>query len=718
MKPYAILIFLLSGTLCSFSQLRIRIQVQDAVSRAALPKATVTLNKISFVTDTSGALVQLVNGSTVNLRVSYTGYTSFSLSFPARDTSIVVALIAKEQEGEEVIVVASSRTNSRIEDLPTKVEVLGAEEVNEENQIKPGNIASLLGDIAGVQIQQTNAATGNADMRIQGLPGKYTQILRDGMPLFGGYSGSFGILQVPPLDLQQIELVKGAASTLYGGGAIAGMVNLVSKKPRQGHPARSITINRSTLKENNLNMFFSGKDKKAGYTFFAGGTLQDAVDVNSDGFSDVPSVRSIFIHPRLFVYGKQKSSLALGYTLNYEDREGGDMMVVDGKADAQHRFFIRNKTLRNTGDVTWEYHLKNDALLTTKGSVSFSNRDITTNVFGMKASQLLWYSEVAYVQKTTSHNYVIGVNFNGDDFTKHLADSSFIPNESSVTNGVFLQDDWMLSQQFTLQGGLRIDHNSKWGNYILPRLSLLYRPSAKVTMRLGGGLGYKTPELFSSETDERAYKYFRSYRSDIRSEKSAGANFDVNYKTHTGDWALTINQTFYITSIRHPFDNEYNLVSNAYRYFNQTKPLQTVGAESYVQAIKDELELYFGYVYTDSRRKYDATHPVFPLVARHKLASIIAYEFSDHFRAGIESAFNGRQYLDNGNETPSYLFLAAMVRYNIGKVSLVLNGENLLDYRQSKKEATVFPPYTNPVFPEIWAPLDGRVINLSLQVKW
>jgi len=128
-----------------------------------------------------------------------------------------------------VVVVSTTRSNDRIENATTKVEVLGLEEMNEESTIKPGNIASILGDVSGVQIQQSSATSGNANVRIQGLDGRYTQIIRDGMPLYGGYSGGFGILSIPPLDLRQIELIKGSSSTLYGGGAIGGLINLVSK---------------------------------------------------------------------------------------------------------------------------------------------------------------------------------------------------------------------------------------------------------------------------------------------------------------------------------------------------------------------------------------------------------------------------------------------------------------------------------------------------------
>lgn len=677
--------------------------------------------KKGTVTDSLGTFSLPAGIGNVKLHISYTGYAAIDtvLAVAGNIFTLNLSLEEAKENLDEVVIVSSSRTNSRIEDLPTKVEVLGMEEVHEENGIKPGNIASLLGDIAGIQIQQTNAATGNADMRIQGLQGKYTQILRDGMPLFGGYSGSFSILQIPPLDLQQIELVKGASSTLYGGGAIAGMVNLVSKKPKMGKPEKSFTINRSTLKENNANLFFSGRNEKAGYTFFAGGTLQDPVDVNKDGFSDVPSVKSIFIHPRVFLYGGPTSTVIMGYTVNYEDRNGGDMQVLHNKTTAQNQFFIRNKSLRNTADITWEKKTSSNGQFTAKASTSFFNRDISTNVFGMKADQLTWYTELAYSQHSDHHNWVAGINFNGDDFKKQQPDSSLIPDERNSTVGFFVQDDWKLNDHFTLQNGLRADAHNRYGTFILPRVSLMYKLNAAITMRVGGGMGYKTPTLFNSEVDERDYHYLMGYATGVQAERSVGANYDINYKKKLGQWNLTVNQTFFYNQIRHPLTlRTSGVITPVFYYNNEQQPLRSAGMETYVQAIHDELELYLGYVYTNAKREYDGLNPNLPLIARHKFASVIAYEFNNHFRAGVEAAYTGKQYLDNGTTTQPYLFSAVMIRYNIGKAAFVLNCENLFDYRQNKNNTVVFPPYTNPRFPEIWAPLDGRVINLSMYVKF
>ena len=114
------------------------------------------------------------------------------------------------------VVITSTRSSRTIEDIPTRVEFIAGEELSEKGNMKPGDIRMLLNESTGIRTQQTSATSYNSSIRIQGLDGKYTQLLRDGLPLYGGYSGSLSLMQIAPLDLKQVEVIKGATSTLYG----------------------------------------------------------------------------------------------------------------------------------------------------------------------------------------------------------------------------------------------------------------------------------------------------------------------------------------------------------------------------------------------------------------------------------------------------------------------------------------------------------------------
>jgi len=714
----------IAGMLCSillYSQNVLHAIIRDSSNQQILTGVSCSLKgqKAAAVSDRNGLLI-LKNIPDGSQTISFSNVSfkpvELILSFPlSSDSPIVVLMVPEQKELEQVTIVASSRTNSRLENLPTRVEVIGEEEMIEENGIKPGNIASILGDIAGIQFQQTSATTGNADMRIQGLQGKYTQILRDGLPLFGGYSGSFGILQIPPLDLRQVEIIKGASSTLFGGGAIAGMINLISKRPVAGQRERSITLNQSTLLESNFNLYLADRKNKTGYTFFTGVNYQRAVDVNNDGFSDVPDLKSFFIHPRLFFYPNSANTIILGYTTNYEDRNGGDMQVLHQAKDSQHEFYIQNKTFRNTIDVDWQRRFGENDFLTTKATVSLFNRNISTPHFGMKAQQVSYYTEFAYTHRSKNNDLVIGLNFTGEDFHKKLPDSTLIENYSYITSGVFIQDTWKPFDKLTIQPGLRYDYHNVYGSFVLPSLSFLYKISKTLTSRLGGGAGYKTPTTFSSEIDERDYPILQPL-GNVKSEQSWGASWDINFRKSFGDWELTLNQSFFITTISDPIITSTS--PTEIRFSNASDALRTQGFDTYIQASHNKLELYFGYVHTEAKKLYDPQFPNLSLSARDKFATVIAYEFSDHWRAGIEAAYTGMQYLDDGTTTPSYLFAAGMIRYTRGIFTVVLNGENLLDYRQTKQEDIVIPPQTDPRFKQLWAPIDGRVINLSLLIRW
>ena len=702
-----------------FAQNNFSCFVKDAATKAVLQSVSAKIESSTQATasDNNGrvAFNNLAAGE-IKITFSFVGYENATVRFkiPQGDT-VQIIYLQKDEKTEEEVIITSSRTNSRIEDLPTKVEVLGSEEVDEEAGTIPGNIASLLGDIAGIQNQRTSGTTGSIDLRVQGLPGKYTQILRDGLPLFGGYSGSFSVLQIPPLDLKQVEIIKGASSTLYGGGAIAGMINLISKTPKLNQPQHSFLINRSTLNETNINTFHSYRKNKIGYTFFAGTTLQKAVDVNKDGFSDVPDLKSFFFHPKIFLYPNEKNIVTLEYDGTYEDRNGGDMQVLHQTKDNTRQFFIQNKSLRNSIAGTWQNKLNKTDELNFKGLLSFFNRDIISNVFGMKAYQQSFFTELSYLKKWHKHTLVSGLNISGESFDKKLPDTSGINSYSNIILGAFMQDDWKLTPKLTAQTGVRFDYNNGYDPVVLPRLSLLYKFNNRFTSRLGGGMGYKVPSVFTNDVDERALRN-HNLSAGILTEKSYGANWDINYKQKIDEWHVTVNQMFYVTQINRPVIEDVNGGIN-FNYVNAAKPLNTKGFETYVAVTRQGLEMYLGYTYTIAKQLYNPLQPFVPLSAKSKFAAVISNEFSEKFRACIEASYTGRQYLDDGTKTPGYLIAAGMIRYDIKNISLVLNCENIFDYRQTRKESIVFGSITNPSFKQIWAPVDGRVVNLSARIN-
>jgi outer membrane receptor for ferrienterochelin and colicin len=458
----------------------------------------------------------------------------------------------------------------------------------------------------------------------------------------------------------------------------------------------------------------SHRKNKTGFTFFSGYTRQKPKDVNKDGFSDLPDTKSFFFHPTLFIYPDKKNLIYIGYNGVFEKRKGGDMQVIKDKSDISHQYFVSNNSNRHTADVYWENKINAKDRFNVKGTASWFNRDIETNVFGMKAAQLSYFTEATYLKRWDKNDLVIGMNVTGENFRKKLPDSTQIEDYQYSTLGLFVQDDWRISSRFIIQPGLRTDFHNQFGTFVLPRVSLLYKISTHFTTRLGSGLGYKIPTVFSNEIDERDYPKILPLQ-DVKAERSLGANWDVNYHQKINGWDITANQTFFTNRINDPVVSSAS--SNQISFANESKPINTKGFETYIQVLHDALEIYLGYIYTSAKRLYDTDHPNLDLIAKNKFATIIAYEFSQNFRAGIESAYTGKQYLDDGSQTPGYLFMAAMMRYDYKKLSFVLNCENLLDYRQTKKEDIIIPPTNNPQFKQIWAPLDGRVVNFSIRLQ-
>lgn len=717
-------VFILSMFLSSIAsaQHSLQITVQDNTTKEFLAGVTIQLkgsDRNAILTDGKGfARITGLPAGADTLEFSMVGYHPFEQVFLLPDSSLhPVFLSADAKTLNDVVVVASTRGNDRIENATTKVEVLGQEDMNEESTLKPGNIASILGDVSGVQIQQSSAITGNANIRIQGLDGRYTQILRDGMPLYGGYSGGFGVLSIPPLDLKQIELIKGSSSTLYGGGAIGGLVNMISRKPGF-EPDASFLINQTTLKETNINAYYAQRWKKIGFTFFGGQTFQKEADVNKDGFSDVPNTNSTVIHPTLFFYPSEHSYISLGWSGNFERRLGGDMQAIAGKQDAAHPYFEKNQLNRNILTLLSEARLMNGWVLTAKGSFSNFQRNETTNTYFFKGNQKNYYGELSFFKRTRKHGWVGGINTTGDVFSPDATTPVPVGSFSNTVLGVFVQDTWHLLNSTKLETGLRIDHHNQYGNFLLPRIAIFHKLNTHWGARAGFGMGYITPNPLTPQTRDYAIYQIRPLAAGLKAEQSYSGNLELNYSTPVGDeGSLLVNQAFFITRIDDPLvGTETN--TGDLQFGNGGKPLLTKGFDTYIQMQVSNWELYLGYTYTNAVRKYLPVIQFVLYTPRNRAAATLVYEVAGNWRIGIEASYNGYQYREDYSKTPSYLFMAMMAEKKFGpKWSLVLNCENLLDERQSRHEALYTGTVSDPYFKTLWGPIDGRIINLCLRFQ-
>ncbi|MEO7264318.1 MAG: TonB-dependent receptor plug domain-containing protein, partial [Ferruginibacter sp.] len=345
MRPL-ILLLLLVISLFGKAQQTLIIKISAGANQIPVNASVIIkgINKLSISDSLGHSRVYFPANGRYIIMISATGYEEKEekIIIPYITDTLQVVLAINEHDMEEVIV-QSTRTSRTIANVPTRVETIEMEEIDEKNNMRPANVAMLLHESTGIQVQQTSATSANASIRIQGLDGRYTQLLKDGFPNFGNFSSGLSVLEIPPLDLKQMEIIKGPASTLFGGGAIAGVVNFISKTPKE-KPEYSFLLNQSNIGQSNVGGFFSSKGKKLGYTLLTLYNYQKAFDVDKDEFTELPKSKEFTIHPRIFFYPSENTTIILANSLTNGERTGGDINVINNNADATHQYFEKNKT--------------------------------------------------------------------------------------------------------------------------------------------------------------------------------------------------------------------------------------------------------------------------------------------------------------------------------------------------------------------------------------
>jgi iron complex outermembrane receptor protein len=697
-------------------------------------------------TDARGSATLRLPAGPQALVTSRLGFLPDTLRLTLRagqDTALVVALTEQEVEAEAIVVTAT-RGERRVEDTPLRVEVIDEEEIGEKVAMTPGDVAMMLNETSGLRVQTTNPSLGGANVRVQGLRGRYTLILADGLPLYGQVGG-LGLLQIPPIDLARVEIVKGTASALYGSAALGGVVNLVSRRP-SAEAAQTLLVNQTSRGGTDGVAFVGGPlATHWGYTLLGGAHRQSRQDLDTDGWADLPGYERAVVRPRLYFDDGAGRTAFLTGGLTLEDRGGGTLpgRTLPGGAGA-YAEALRTGRADVGGLARWvipQERALHGGILTVRGSAVEQRHRHTFGEVDERDRHRTAFGEAALALPRGRATYVGGVAVQQDAYrADDVADFDY----TFTTPAAFAQLDVDAAPWLALSGSARADAHSVYGTFVNPRLSaLLRRPGegalAGWTVRASGGTGAFAPTPFTEETEATGLRPLEPLRGLV-AERARSASLDVGGPLATALGRLELNATAFGSRVRHPLlvrqvPGAADVAGQPSRLAiaNAARATVTWGADAFARlriddVLSGELGVLGTYVYLRAREDDPerGLRREVPLTPRHSAGLDVIWEAEGRGRLGLEFFHTGRQALaDNPYRTESrpYLLVGLLGEWRVpvrgGVARLFVNGENLTGVRQTRYDPLLLPRrgqggrWTT----DVWTELAGRTINGGVRLE-
>jgi outer membrane receptor for ferrienterochelin and colicins len=487
------------------SQHAIKGKVVDEAGHA-LPGASVRITGTTLGTGTNakGEFSIKAKEGKYTLVVSFTGYTTREYNIAVPQNSVLTCELQPSYNNLNEVVVTGTRTEKPLKDVPVLTRVITNEQIVKLN---PVNLQTVLEyELPGIQFGRHHG-TGLTTMTFQGTEGNYVLFLIDGERVGGeGAADNTDFDRFNIDDIERIEVIKGAASTLYGSNALGGVINIITKnanRPFVGNVSGQYS-NRNIEKYvvsagTKLDRFSSyttvGYRKKDAFQVSDSEgtkTIYERPDGTTEVVTDATSATSISGHEIWHANQKfgyvftDKFSAELTGSL-YQNR----MINADKSAKTQSRFndYTLNTKLNYIFNVNhrldFSYYM-DDFVKYTDYTVSDRSKDKTFDNF----------------------NHIFRLNYTGHFFEKHTVTAGAEINLESLKHYMFedttkhnvksyvlyLQEDWRITDNFSLVAGVRADYHSRYDLHVTPKLSLMYKLS-DFTFRGGYASGFRSPSL-------------------------------------------------------------------------------------------------------------------------------------------------------------------------------------------------------------------------------
>ena len=625
-----------------------------------------------------------------------------------------------EHDGKKVerIQVTASRLGRIVNESATRTEVINGEEIQEKALMRPGNISMLVAETGGVRVQTTSPALGSANIRLQGLYGRYTQLLSDGLSLYGGQTASIGLLQIPPTDLANVEIIKGSASSMYGGSALGGVINLISRTPSD-KPEGEVLFNATSKNGQDITTYLATPiNESTSGSITAGVHQQEEQDLDDDGWIDMAGYTRGTVRPRLYWQGEDGANLYVTVGAMTEQRTGGtlgDAKVPDGSQYPQTQ-----DTLRTDAGFIYDQPIGEVLNINFRGSTMRQEHEHQYGVVlenDTHESHLIESSLSGYVDELA---WVVGVAHQTEKFDSDTYNEF---NYSYQTPGLFSQLDYQVNDEISLSLSARSDWHSEYGTQFSPRISMLYSPD-NWSVRGAYGKGFFAPSPFIEDIEEAGLSRLAPLEN-LNEETATTASVDFTYLFDSVETSVT----FFASDIENVtelavIDDPLNL-SEQVRLVNTPGQSKIRGSELLLRYRWQDIKVTGSYLYTDASKEDEYGNGRVPLALtpEHSAGAVIMWEEHGSHMVGFEAYYTGTQHLEDNpyrDRSNPYWHLGLLAQITTGSVSWFINAENLLDVRQTKEDSLLLPEQapSGRWTTDIWSRNDGFTVNAGVRIQF
>ncbi len=687
------------------------VEVRVRSATGPVPDASVVINGMTYTTDDLGTMSVAVAAGSVEISVVKEGFApaTASVELSAGQRQQVLVELETAPSVEETVSVSATRTDARLEDQPMRVEVLSRDEIEEKMLMTPGDIVMMLNEMGGMRVQATSPSLGAASVRIQGMRGRYTRFFSDGLPLFGDVGG-LGLLQIPPMDLGQVEVIKGVASSLYGAGAMGGVVNLISRRPGP-ETQREFLLNRSSRGATDAVAWYATAAKPGwAFTLLGGAHWQEITDVNADAWADLPRYSRAVVRPRAFWDGGGGRTFFATVGVTAEDRHGG-AMPGEMRPAAAVNYVEALQTRRIDGGAVGQILFRERYLVRARGALSQQRHHHRFGEIRERDTHHTAFGEVTLRAAAGRLTWVGGVAVEEDRYQpRDLGQFAY----DFVVPGVFGQGDAELARWVSVSASARLDRHSQYGTFFSPRLAALLR-SGRWSSRVSAGTGFLGSSPLTEETEAIGLTRLVIPRP-LRAEEGRSASLDL---TRT-DGPLSYTVMLFASRVAHPIDVD---PSQGLVLANLAEPTTNTGVEVLGTLRREPYSATATYTYVRPREFNGHVYRDSPLTPRHSASVVGMWEREDVGRAGVEFYYTGVQRLEENpyrDTSEPYLIVGLLAERQFGRLRLFVNGENLTGVRQTRWSPLVRPERAQDGrwTVDAWAPLEGRNVNGGVRVRF